>query len=165
MTRIVAIILLVISVLSLTSDAQQMNASKTDSYAFRIKPNEDLKVGILAFAKNHNIKAGAIVTCVGSLTQFHLRFANQEKGKKQNGHFEIVSMTGTFSDSTTHLHLSVSDSTGQTVGGHLLDGNLIYTTAEIVIIDLKDYEFTRETDETFGYKELFIKTKKKSGKK
>ena len=142
-----------------------MKASKIDSYAFRLKPKEDLKTGIISFAKKENIKAGAIVTCVGSLTPFHLRFANQEKGSKQNGHFEIVSMTGTFSDSTSHLHISVSDSTGQTIGGHLLEGNLISTTVELVVINLKDFEFTRETDSTFGYKELSIKRIKKANKK
>ena len=142
-----------------------MKASKIDSYAFRLKPNEDLKTGIISFAKKENIKAGAIVTCVGSLTPFHLRFANQEKGSKQNGHFEIVSMTGTFSDSTSHLHISVSDSTGQTIGGHLLEGNLISTTVELVVINLKDFEFTRETDSTFGYKERSIKRIKKANKK
>ncbi len=139
--------------------AQNMNASQLNSYALRLKPNEDLKAGILSFARKQNIKAGAIVTCVGSLTQFHLRFANQEKGTRQVGHFEIVSMTGTFSDSSSHLHISVSDSTGRTIGGHLLDDNLIYTTAEIVLIDLKDIEFSREKDSTFGYLELLIKPK------
>lgn len=154
-----------ISILPFSSPAQPMNASKIDSYAFRLKSNEDLKGGILSFAKKQHIKAGAIVTCVGSLTQFHLRFANQEKGTKKNGHFEIVSMTGTFSDSTSHLHISVSDSIGNTIGGHLLDGNLIYTTAEIVVVDLKDIEFTRKRDDTYGYQELFIQPKKKPEKK
>ena len=162
--RIAGLILVLLTILATNSSAQ-MNLSKLDSYAFRLKPNEDLKEGVISFAKKQQIKAGAIVTCVGSLTQFHLRFANQEKGEKQKGHFEIVSMTGTFSDSTSHLHIAVSDSTGKTTGGHLLDSNLIYTTAEIVIVDLKDLEFARETDETFGYKELFVKPKKKVSKK
>ena len=74
-------------------------------------------------------------------------------------------MTGTFSDSTSHLHISVSDSTGQTIGGHLLEGNLISTTVELVVINLKDFEFTRETDSTFGYKERSIKRIKKANKK
>lgn len=150
MMRITGLVITVISILSFHSHAQKMNTSPTDCYAFSLKPNEDLKRGILTFAKKQNIKAGAIVTCVGSLTQIHLRFANQEIGKKLNGHFEIVSMTGTFSDSTSHLHISVSDSIGQTIGGHLLEDNLVYTTTEIIVIDLTDIEFTRETDDTFG---------------
>ncbi|MEJ0056107.1 MAG: hypothetical protein WDN75_10845 [Bacteroidota bacterium] len=34
--------------------------------------------------------------------------------------------------------MSVSDSRGQTTGGHVLDNNLIYTTLEIVVADLTD---------------------------
>jgi predicted DNA-binding protein with PD1-like motif len=36
-------------------------------------------------------------------------------------------------------------------------GNLIHTTAEIVLIELSDYEFTREFEAQTGYKELQIK--------
>jgi hypothetical protein len=42
--------------------------------------------------------------------------------------------------------LSMSDSLGVTTGGHLLDENLIYTTAEIVISESKNHIFTREKD-------------------
>ena len=128
--------------------------SSQQSYAFRLKPHEDLKHGILAFAVAHKIKAAAIVTCVGSLERYNLRFANQTKGSEQTGHFEIVSLIGTFSDASIHLHVSVADSAGKTIGGHLLDGNLIYTTAEIVIVELSDYEFVREKDNAYEYDEL-----------
>lgn len=115
----------------------------------------------MEFAKQHKIKAGCMVTAVGSLEQFNIRYANQEKGVLKKGHFELVSLTGTFSDTTSHLHLSVSDSSGITTGGHLLDDNLIYTTLEIVVSDLTDVEFTREEDHTYGYPELVIKARPK----
>jgi predicted DNA-binding protein with PD1-like motif len=60
-----------------------------------------------------------------------------------------------------HLHLSVADSTGKVIGGHLLDENLVYTTIELVVTDLTDLEFTRATDSTYGYPELVIKKKQK----
>lgn len=134
-------------------------------YAFRQKPGEDLKRGLLDFASKNKIKAGAIVTCAGSLKQLHLRFANQESGSRKKGHFEIVSLTGTFSDSTAHLHLAVSDRRGATLGGHLLDGNLIYTTAEIVICSLPRYRFDRLADPLTGYRELVVKKTTPSKKK
>ena len=130
-------------------------------HVFRLKPHEDLKQGILTFAANHKIKAGCIVTGVGSLEHYNLRFANQPNGSQRSGHFEIVSLVGTFSDTYGHLHLSVADSTGRTIGGHLLDGNKVYTTAEIVILELTAVEFAREKDNTYGYEELVVKTKKK----
>jgi predicted DNA-binding protein with PD1-like motif len=55
------------------------------------------------------------------------------------------------------LHLAVSDSTGKTIGGHLLAGCPVYTTAEVVLTILTDYVFERETDSTYGYKELVVK--------
>ena len=103
----------------------------------------------MQYAKEHNIKAGILLTCAGSLEQVNLRFANQDNGTKKNGHFEIVSLTGTFSDSACHLHAAVADSTGYTFGGHLLDDNLVYTTAEIAIAALEDLFFDRAKDPTY----------------
>jgi predicted DNA-binding protein with PD1-like motif len=135
------------------------------TYALRLKPGDDLRQRLTAFAAEQHIRAGAVDTCVGSLTQATLRLANQEGPTVYRGHFEIVSLVGTLAESGSHLHLSVSDSTGRTVGGHLLDGNLIYTTAELVIGVLTDVEFRREEDPTFGYHELAVYTVKLGKKK
>ena len=107
-----------------------------------------------------HIAAGAVLTCVGSLTDVTLRLANQENPSNWNGHFEIVSLVGTLSTSGSHLHLSVSDSTGRTLGGHLLEGCKIYTTAELLIGLMPDLIYTRETDSASGYKELVIRRRK-----
>lgn len=128
-------------------------------HVFRLKPHEDLKVAIVEYAKANSITAGIILTCVGSLEEYHIRFANEKAGKKQWGYFEIVSLTGTFSATSSHLHISVSDSKGNTIGGHLLDGNHIYTTAEIAIGILPDISFEREIDATYGFSELVVKPK------
>ena len=128
-------------------------------HALRLQPGQDLKKEMEAYVKQHKIEAGWIMTCAGSLTQYHLRFANQPNGAKGNGHFEIVSLTGTVSINGSHLHMSVSDSTGATIGGHLLNDNLIYTTAEIVIGEGKQLIFTREKDGTTEWEELQIKKK------
>lgn len=130
--------------------------SATKSYAFRLKPYEDLKIGIENFLIENKIKAAAIVTSVGSLANANIRYANQPKGKILNGHFEIVSLTGVLSLNGSHLHISISNEKGKTYGGHLLDGCKVYTTAEIIIAELTDLEFKREVDPTFGYKELVV---------
>lgn len=129
-------------------------------YVFRLAPGEYLKESILRFASENRIEAGVIVTCVGSLDHYHLRFANQKEGVEQEGFFEIVSLTGTFSDRAAHLHISLADTAGHTTGGHLLDGNRIYTTAEIAVAVLPELRFDREIDPTYGYHELVIRTKK-----
>ncbi|MFZ6011304.1 MAG: PPC domain-containing DNA-binding protein [Bacteroidota bacterium] len=136
--------------------------SAGDICMIRLTPHTDLKKAIMEYAEKHNMKAGIVLTCVGSLEQYHLRFAHQEKGSKSTGHFEIVSLAGTFSDSACHLHLSVSDSLGLTIGGHMLEGNLIYTTAEIALAELTDIEFARVTDPTYGFKELVVNPRHKN---
>lgn len=128
-------------------------------YAFRLKPGEDLRKGIEAIVKQKNISAGWINTCVGSLTDYTIRFANQPDGSSGSGHFEIVSLTGTVSVNGSHLHISISDSTGKTIGGHLLEGCKVYTTAEIVIGTSTAYEFKREKDGTTPWEELQVKEK------
>jgi uncharacterized protein len=137
-------------------------SSSIKVFDFRLKPKNDLKKSILAFAGENKLKAGAIATCVGSLKQLHIRLANQHKGKLKKGFFEVISLTGAFSDFSCHFHISVSDSLGSTNGGHLLDHNLIYTTEEIEILEFTNLEFKRELDPTNGYKELVIARKMKS---
>ena len=128
----------------------------TEHYVFRLKPGMDLKKSIQQFVEKNHIKAGWIATCVGSLTTYSLRFANQSQISSASGHFEMVSLTGTVSENGSHLHLAVSDSTGKTIGGHLADGNIIYTTAEIVIQSSNRYVFKRENDGTTPWQELKI---------
>ena len=128
-------------------------------HPIRLEPLTDLKREIEDYVKSNNIKAGWINTCVGSLTNYNIRFANQHEGSKGSGHFEIISLTGTVSINGSHLHISISDSMGQTIGGHLLDANLVYTTAEIIITEDDAFEFSRENDGTTPWKELQIKKK------
>jgi predicted DNA-binding protein with PD1-like motif len=124
-------------------------------HVIRLHPGEDLKKSIETFVQERQIKAAMVVTTVGSLNQVTLRFANQPKGTDVKGPLEIVSLVGTLSSAaSSHLHLSVSDGTGKTVGGHLMDGSSVYTTAEIGIAELKDKEFKRVLDPKSGYPEL-----------
>lgn len=106
------------------------------------------------YAKSNQLTAVGIVSCTGSLKQVNLRFADQKEGKSFGGKWEIVSLTGTFNLESGHFHLSISDSTGKTLGGHLLDGCLVYTTAELILVKLPQLEFKRTEDEKTGYREL-----------
>lgn len=126
-------------------------------HAIRLKPGEDLKRSIEEFVRTHKIQAAWLVTCAGSLTSYNIRFANQPEGSKGAGHFEIVSLTGTLSVSGSHLHISVADSTGKTIGGHLMEGSTVYTTAEIVLGESRRHVFSREKDGTTPWEELQIK--------
>lgn len=127
-----------------------------NQFACRLAPGTDLKSSLLAFVKEKHIQAAWIVTCVGSLSQFHLRFANQQNGKLETGHFEIVSLVGTVGKDGCHLHIGLSNESGTMLGGHLLEGCIIYTTAELVIGINEEFSFRRELDKETGFRELKI---------
>jgi uncharacterized protein len=128
-------------------------------YAFRLHPGSDLKKEIIKVCEKIDISAGWVCTCVGSLTQTNIRFANQDEGVMNHGYFEIISLTGTVSKNGCHLHIGISDSMGVTSGGHLLDENLVYTTAEIVIGYDDLLIFTRQNDGSTKWAELHIERK------
>ena len=125
-------------------------------FVLRLKPGQDLREELEKLTKAANIRAGFILTAVGSLQKASLRLAGQTDTSTFTQKFEIVSLTGTLSTDGVHLHVALSDAEGKTTGGHLVAGSIIYTTAEIVIGEARDLIFTRETDERTGYKELKI---------
>ncbi len=137
-----------------------ISTSKTmqnmDVYALRLRPGQDLKKELDAFAREHHLQAGFIMTCVGSVRQVAIRPADQQVPLTRHQKFEIVSLVGTLSPDGSHLHISLSDSTGTTIGGHLLEGNEIYTTAEIVIGEARNLQFHRKIDAETTYKELTV---------
>ena len=150
----------ILTALILTAcQTKNMNQPIIFTHAIRLKPGEDLKSGIEKVVKENNIRAGWVATCVGSLTDYSIRFANQPDGVMGTGHFEIISLVGTISINGSHIHISISDSTGKTFGGHLMPGCKIYTTAEIVLQSTDKYEFTREKDGSTPWEELQIKEK------
>jgi predicted DNA-binding protein with PD1-like motif len=127
------------------------------THTFRLKPGQDLFDSIQDFVNSNNIEAGCILSSVGSLTHATLRLANRENHNEYDGHFEIVSMTGTVSIHGSHIHVAISDGDGATVGGHLVSGCKIYTTAEIVLLEMEDVVYKREMLENdSGYEELKV---------
>ncbi len=125
-------------------------------YAMRLVPGADVLQAVQDFVRANDLKAVAVVTVVGSLTDAVIRYANQPGGTLSQGHFEIVSMVGTVEPTGAHVHISLSDGQGKMFGGHMLPGCLVYTTAEIVLAHLEDFVFTRVPCALSGYDELAI---------
>ena len=126
------------------------------NYTFRLSPGQDLFDSIQAFVMKKHVQAGCILSGVGSLRHATLRLANREYNSEYEGPFEIVSITGTISVHGSHLHMSISDGDGKTIGGHFDSGCRIYTTAEIVIAVFDDIVYKRELAEDSGYEELTV---------
>jgi predicted DNA-binding protein with PD1-like motif len=126
------------------------------THVLRFKPGQDLKIELENFVRAKNIEAGWIVTALGSLTDYHIRFANQNAGTRSSGHFEILSLAGIISIHGLHIHIAIADEEGKVIGGHLLNENIIYTTAEIIIQQSDAHIFLREEDSSTSYKELVV---------
>jgi uncharacterized protein len=126
------------------------------TFAFRLRPGQDLKRELLAFAERHALHAPVVLTCVGSLMQLSLRFAHASDTTVRTGYFEIVSLVGCVDPPRSGAGDPAADEAGMVVGGHLMDGCEVYTTAEVVIGELSGVRFRRELDPTYGYRELVV---------
>ena len=143
-------------VIALIISAGCATSNTPSTFALRLRPGDDLRLKLEDFAKQRNLQAGYVITCAGSLKTAAIRFADKPDATILTGPFEIVSLTGTLSPDGPHLHVSIADGDGRTTGGHLAEGSIIYTTAEIVIGELRGNRFRRVTDPETTYKELEV---------
>ncbi|KAG8444001.1 hypothetical protein GDO86_009257 [Hymenochirus boettgeri] len=138
----------------------QGGPSPLSVYALRLGPGEEILTSLFKFVKEKRLKAPFVITCVGSVTKATLRLANCDALNTNEiihlrERLEIVSLVGTLNEEA-HLHVSLADKIGKTIGGHALGDLEVFTTAEIVIGELSNLEFTREMDEHTGFPELVI---------
>jgi predicted DNA-binding protein with PD1-like motif len=128
--------------------------------AVRLTPGVDLKTELARLTEALALRAGCILSCVGSLSHARLRMPGAT-GKPEvvaafNEPMEIVSLSGTLCADGLHVHIGLSRRDGSCIGGHLLQGCIVNTTAELVIGDLPDVEFHRPLDPATGYNELSV---------
>lgn len=135
------------------------------TYAFRLHKGQDFKKEIIEFVKNKKIKAGIILTAVGCVDKVVVRMAGATPKKSDIRTFteklEVVSLTGTISQTDRHLHITLSRKNGDVIGGHLKGEAIVDTTMEIVIGELENISFTTELDTITGYEELKVISKRK----
>ena len=127
------------------------------THVFRLTSGIDLKLYLQEFVRKNAISTGVILSCVGSLKCLNIRLADENRILCNSQKYEILSLNGTLSNDGLHLHISVADSEGHAFGGHLLENNIVNTTAEILIGEIRNTVFTREFDVSTGFKELVIK--------
>ena len=124
--------------------------------AVRLTKGMDLKQSIAKLVDKHGITAGSIASCVGCISELNLRLAGAESALNKQEPFEIVSIMGTLTPEHQHIHISASDRSGQVWGGHLMEGTVIDTTAELILHCYSKLRFTRKMDDSTGYTELNV---------
>lgn len=122
----------------------------------RLRPGQELKTELATLAREHGLEAASVTSAVGSLTDVALRLANREETTRWQGHFEVVSLSGYLAAGEFHLHMAVADGEGRTTGGHVMEGNHVYTTLVVSIEEHLDLRYRRVFDPASGYDELVI---------
>lgn len=127
-----------------------------NSLPLRLLPNSDLQRTLEATLRERALPAAFVLGGIGSLSQARLRLAGRKEPDVLNGDLEILTLAGSISGDGAHLHMSVADATGRVVGGHVAYECLVRTTAEVLLVLLPEWSFTRELDSSTGFRELAI---------
>lgn len=137
------------------------------AHVLRLSPGADLRASLMSMFRSlqatSSVAAACILSGVGSLREAQLRYADETKSTTVEGPLELLTLSGTLSPDGPHLHASVSDAQGRVYGGHVLEGCIVRTTAEIVLGLLPDWEFRRVHDPATGYLELQATDKRRRG--
>lgn len=125
-------------------------------HPLRLAPGSDLRERIEQLTLEAGITGAFVVCGIGSLSRTAIRFAGATQPEVHEGDVEIVSLAGSVSPDGAHLHAVLADTSGRVFGGHVARGCTVRTTAEILIIELPGWTFSRRHDSATGYPELAI---------
>ena len=132
----------------------QANAGR--AFVGRLELGSDLVGEIERFCAERGITA-AQVTVIGALRRARYAYYEQDDHRylelESGTHHEVVGFTGNVSLRNDrpflHAHATFADATGQTVGGHLLNGCEVFA-AEVMIRELADVSLVRMPDDATG---------------
>jgi predicted DNA-binding protein with PD1-like motif len=126
----------------------------------RLLPGADLIGGLEAACDAHGVRFAAVVSCYGSLSAAGFRFLQIPDGESHPrlvGHrveerVEFMGGQGLVCERPdgsreTHLHGSISDSSGAVSGGHFVAGeNPVFNNMDFVVQELRGVRLVREHD-------------------
>jgi predicted DNA-binding protein with PD1-like motif len=99
----------------------------------RLQPSQDLKASLEAWIARQPVGSGWIVSGIGSLSCLQIRLAGRTQPSVFHQDLEILSLQGSVSRDGCHIHITVSDENGSVFGGHLCEGSVVRTTAELLV--------------------------------
>ncbi len=114
--------------------------------AIRMYQDEDVLTSLEAAVINNSMSAGAVVSIIGSIKRVNIRYYSRSKEgirrdfKQAEGSYELVSGIGNFyvseGKAVLHVHVMLTSAT-DVIGGHLVEGNIVDTTAQALIVELE----------------------------
>jgi len=139
----------------------------------RLKPGSDLLRSLQEIVDREGVKAGVILSGVGLLGEARLRncesLPEEYPITDENRTYlsfsrplEILSLSGNITvaegNPLVHAHLTLSQVGGDEIGiigGHLIEGCVIFGFAEIILMELKDIKMEKNYDEETRTLQLF----------
>jgi len=128
-----------------------------EAFPLRVAPDTDLRRALESAVATRRCRAAFLISGIGSLRQARLRLAGAAEPKALDGDLEILTLAGTVAGNGSHLHMSVADAEGRVFGGHVAYACTVRTTAEVLLILLPEWSFTREPDSATGFAELVVR--------
>ncbi|KAI5090748.1 hypothetical protein C0J45_19609 [Silurus meridionalis] len=103
------------------------------------------------------VLSAGIRTGEAAQSSFHHHMCGQrDKSNTTTGQRNIRQTQSGTLNTEAHLHISLADKEGRTVGGHVLGDLEVFTTAEVILGEATDLHFTRQMDSRTGFPELVI---------
>ncbi|MFL0726459.1 MAG: DUF296 domain-containing protein [Prochlorococcus sp.] len=102
------------------------------SLPFKLSAGSDLRKSLQEMAQEQN-RSGFVLGVVGNLSRATFQCPGQSGPTVLEGNLEIITLNGTFSPNSVHLHLSLSDSACQVWGGHLEPGTIVLKGADVLV--------------------------------
>jgi len=102
------------------------------SLPFKLSAGSDLRKSLQEMAQEQN-RSGFVLGVVGNLSRAKFQCPGQSGPTVLEGNLEIITLNGTFSPNSVHLHLSLSDSACQVWGGHLEPGTIVLKGADLLV--------------------------------
>jgi predicted DNA-binding protein with PD1-like motif len=98
----------------------------------KLAPGSDLRLSLEDLARREGID-GFVLGVVGNLTRAAFQCPGQSEPTVLEGDLEVITLNGTLSPDSVHLHLSLSDGACQVWGGHLEPGTIVQKGADVLI--------------------------------
>jgi predicted DNA-binding protein with PD1-like motif len=139
-------------------------------FLIRIEPGAKLAETLLAFARRVDLKHGVIVSAIGSVRD--VQFSDIQTGAhlpiteprmpvhRVAGPLDLLGLEGKLAPTETgridgHLHIFGSKSSGEVVGGHLIEAE-VFATCEICLTEYIVEGVERHRSDTGGIDTLYF---------
>ena len=98
----------------------------------KLAPGSDLRLSLEDLSRREGIH-GFVLGVVGNLTRAAFQCPGQSEPTVLEGDLEVITLNGTLSPDSVHLHLSLSDGACQVWGGHLEPGTIVQKGADVLV--------------------------------